>query len=112
MSLVLVWNDDAPTYPDCNLRKVVQNVIEAKLDEFQVAQSSLVDAFRLAIASDQIDHTTISLLVQQTSHSFNQYGNFDPHGRWPIPDAGGGIIEDLLMTQSRKKRALKAPQVS
>lgn len=108
MSLKLVWTDDATTYPDLYLNEVVTNVIEAKVDTFHIAQCDLLNAFRLAIVRNQIEHTAITLDVQETIHHFNQYGNFVDAGPWPVPSAGDQIVEDLLRAQVAKKRALSA----
>ena len=108
MSLKLVWTNDATAYTDHNLEYVVLNVLAAKPETFQIGQQALLDAFRKAVVYGRIEHSDLSLDVNGTIHTLNRFGNFDPHGPWPVPDLPSKLVCDILKGQADKKRAEKA----
>lgn len=111
MSLVLVWNDDATPHADRDLLNVATFVATSQTETFDVCQGDMVTAFRLLVSRNIIEHTEITLRVQQQVVTFNRFGVLQYDGAWPVPKYADSLLEDLIMEGVWKKRAEKAAQV-
>lgn len=111
MSLVLVWNDDAKPHADRDLLQVATFVATSDTTSYDVCQSDMVNAFRLLVSRNIIDHTEITLRVQQQVVAFNRFGALLYEGAYPVPTYAESILEDLIMEGIWKKRAEKDAQV-
>lgn len=117
MSLTLVWNDDATPHADRDLLNVATfaatTLGQSEYEEtFQVCQTDMVTAFRLLVSRNIIDHTQITLRVQQQVVTFNRFGALEYPGAWPVPTFADDLLSDLIMEGMWKKRAEKASEVT
>ena len=97
MSLVLVWNDDATPHADRDLLNVATFAattlgLSEYEETFQLCQRDMVTAFRLLVSRNIIDHTQITLRVQQLVVTFNRFGVLQFPDGWPVPT----YADDLL----------------
>lgn len=116
MSLVLVWNDDATPHADRDLLNVATFAattlgLSEYEETFQLCQADMVTAFRLLVSRNIIDHTQISLRVQQLVATFDQDGDLVYPAGWPVPAYAQDLLCNLRMEVSWRKRAAKASQV-
>lgn len=116
MSLVLVWNDDATPHADRDLLNVATFAattlgLSEYEETFQLCQADMVTAFRLLVSRNIIDHTQISLRVQQLVVTFDQDGDLVYPAGWPVPTYAQDLLCNLRIEVSWRKRAGKAAQV-
>lgn len=111
MSLTLVWNDEATPYADIDLLKIATHIATSQTETFDICQSDMVTAFRLLVSRKIIEHTEITLRVQQLVVTFDEFGALQyPHG-WPVPTYSQDLLRDVMYESSWRKRAEKPAQV-
>lgn len=111
MSLVLVWNDDATPHADKDLLNVATFVATTQTETFQICQAHMVTAFRLLVSRKIINHTEITLRIQQLVVTFDVDGDLVFPGAFPVPQYANDLLCDLRMEVFQRKRAEKAAQV-
>ncbi|MNN43241.1 hypothetical protein D3C81_1574670 [compost metagenome] len=116
MSLVLVWNDDATPHADRDLLNVATfaaTTLGPSEDAytFQLCQADMVTAFRLLVSRNIIDHTQITLRVQQLVVTFDQDGDLVYPAGWPVPTYAQDLLCNLRMEVRWRKLAATSPQV-
>lgn len=111
MSLGLVWNDDAKPHADRDLLTVATNVATTQTETFNICQVDMVTAFRLLVSRNIIDHTQITLRVQQLVVTFDQDGDLVYPVGWPVPTFAQDLLCDLRKEVHWKKRATTLSQV-
>lgn len=111
MSLVLVWNDDATPHADRDLLTVATFIATAQTETFPVCQADMVTAFRLLVSRNIIDHTQITLRVQQLVVTFDQDGDLMYPAGWPVPSYAQDLLCNLRMEVRWRKLAATSPQV-
>ena len=117
MSLTLVWNDDAKPHADRDLLNVATfaaTTLGPSEDTytFQLCQADMVTAFRLLVSRNIIDHTQITLRVQQLVVTFNVDGDLVYPAGWPVPTYAQDLLCDMMMERRWRKSAEKAAQVA
>jgi hypothetical protein len=92
--LKIIWDDNiAVPVVDSKIHTFVNVTLNSKYDFCYVAQTALIDAFRLAIREGRINHEEVVFVYEGEEFEIDEKGYFH---EYPFPDVNMEILGKLI----------------